>query len=155
MAFSGISDPPASVTILTEPFTTANSAAQDSDLSVVPIAGISYAVEATILVRSTSPAAAAPRVGVAWPSGCTDGVAEIVAADTAGSTVHASGNVAADFSVVTSSLPDSDSWPVTVRATFLAGEEASGSFRITLSSSDGTTEVSMRTGSWISSWAMG
>lgn len=60
MAFSGISDPPASVTILTEPFTTANSAAQDSDLSVVPIAGISYAVEATILVRSTSPAAAAP-----------------------------------------------------------------------------------------------
>ena len=44
---------------------------------------------------------------------------------------------------------------MTTYATFTAGEEPSGSFVITVASSDGVTEVSAGSGSWLSVMALG
>lgn len=136
--------------LLDAPFATASAMPQSTDLAVAAGTSLTYDLEGTLLVRSADFTAAGVVVGVAWPEGCVDGVAEIVTG--AGRT---EGNVGDDFAAPAVMLPDAGSWPVTVRATFTTDVYAEGSFAVTLASSDGVTEVSAGAGSWLRVWALG
>lgn len=142
-------NPSMSMKVLTEPVTADSDAPQSTDLAVIPAPLTTYVVEATLLLSSADPMVAGAVVGVVWPNGCTDGVATI----TVGGVVT-EGNVGANFAAQPGS-PGPGSWPATVRATFTTGEEPSGSFVITVASSDGVTEVAAAAGSWLSVMALG
>jgi len=138
------------VKVLTEPVTADSDVAQSTDLAVIPAPSTTYVIEATLLLASTDPGIAGAVVGVAWPNGCADGVATIEIGG-----VATEGNVGANFAAQPGSPPGPGSWPATVHATFTAGEEPSGSFVLTVASSDGVTEVSVGAGSWLSVMALG
>ena len=142
-------DPSMSMKVLTEPVTADSDAPQSTDLAVIPAPLTTYVVEATLLLSSADPMVAGAVVGVVWPNGCTDGVATI----TVGGVVT-EGNVGANLAGQPGA-PGPGSWPATVRATFTSGDEPSGSFVITVASSDGVTEVAAGAGSWLSVMALG
>lgn len=136
---------------LDETFASASSTPQNTDLYCAPAAGVTFAIEAMLMVSSADPDGAAPQIGVAWPDGCARGAAEIV--DANGD--RTAGNVGAPIQAATAALPDVGTWPMMVRATFVAGDDPSGSFAITLASSDGVTEVRVGAGSWLRVWPIG
>lgn len=143
-------NPSMSVKVLTEPVTADSDAPQSTDLAVIPAPLTTYVVEATLLLSSADPMVAGAVVGVVWPNGCTDGVATIRVAG-----VSTEGNIGANLAADPAVHPGFGSWPATVRATFVTGESPSGSFVVTVASSDGVTEVSVGAGSWLRVWALG
>ncbi len=140
--------PPVATVLLNESFTTTSPTPQATELVAPAGPSVTYVIEGAILVRSADPAVDV-HVGIAWPDGCLDGVAEIVT--DAGRTI---GNLGAPVAAV-ASLLDDGSWPVTVRATFVTGVYAEGALAVTLASADGATEVTAAAGSWLRVWALG
>lgn len=137
------------VKLLTEPVTADSDVPQSTDLAVIPAPSTTYVVEGTLLLSTTDPELAGAVVGLVWPNGCTDGVATIRVGG-----VTTEGNIGANLAGQPGA-PGPGSWPASVRATFTTGEEPSGSFVITIASSDGVTEVSAGAGSWLSVMALG
>lgn len=138
------------VKVLTEPLTADSDVAQSTDLAVIPTPSTTYVLEGMLLLSSADPELAGAVVGIVWPNGCLDGVATIEVGG-----VVTEGNIGANLAADPAVHPGPGSWPATVRATFVTGESPSGSFVVTVASSDGVTDVSVGAGSWLRVWALG
>lgn len=114
-----------------------------------PAANGLYVVEGLFLMR-TATATTGPRPGIAWPTGCTDGAAQITAPNSA--TAFASRIVGplTTQNAASTGLPDTtSSWAGTLWATFKAGPSVAGDFQITLASETSAVAVTMKANSWI------
>lgn len=149
MTIMTLQNPAATAVLLTDPLTTSSVTPQSTDLTVAAGSFTTYAVEGALLLSSADPEVAGAVVGIVWPNGCTDGVATIRVGG-----VTTEGNIGANLAGQPGA-PGPGSWPATVRATFTTGEEPSGSFVITIASSDGVTEVSAGAGAGLSVMALG
>jgi hypothetical protein len=87
-----------------------------------------------------------PRVGFAWSTGLTDGVAQITETQAAtGTPLFASGNPNAALLTAVGGLPNTtQSWPATVAATIAAGATPSGTTRVQLASETAGTNVTIK-----------
>ena len=121
--------------------TTSNTAQNVTGLAFTPTAHTTYEFEAILMIR-TATANTNPRVGLAWPTGGTDGVAQIIEGHLAtGTPLFAHNNINTSLLIAVGGLPNTtQSWPVVVRGTFRAGATPSGDVRIQLASeTNGTT----------------
>ena len=150
MSSINLQNPAVTAVLLTEPLTTSSATPQSTDLTAAAGSLMTYAVEGTLLLSSADPELAGAVVGIVWPNGCLDGVATIEVGG-----VVTEGNIGANLAADPAVHPGPGSWPATVRATFVTGESPSGSFVITLASSDDVTDVSIGAGSWLRVWALG
>lgn len=137
--------------VLTSDFTTSVASAQATALAFAPEADASYEIEGQFMVR-TATATVAPRPGIAWPTGMTDGVGALQASGGTGfaATTPRYGNVSGPVILATVDVANNTgSFPVMMKATLVAGGSPSDSFTITLESEIAATNVTMRAGSWI------
>ncbi len=132
-------------------FSTSSASAVDvTGLAFTPSANTKYEVECTLLLR-TATATVNPRLGFAWSSGLTDGVALITESQAAtGTPLFAFGNPNGALLVAVGGLPNTtQSWPATVTATVAAGASPSGTTRVQLASETAGTNVTVQaTGSF-------
>ena len=132
-------------------FTTTSATAVDvTGLGFAPAANTDYEFRAVLMVR-TNTATVNPRVGLAWPTGMTDGAAQIMESQAAtGTPLFASGNPNAALLVAVGGLPNTtQSWPVSVRGIVRAGATPSGNVRVQLASETAGTTVTMKAGSYL------
>jgi hypothetical protein len=149
------SDPWTYVRVTSDHSTTATAAGDvlvapgGAALGFTPAANSRYEVEGTLMIR-TATATVNPRVGLAWSTGLSDGVATIDTAQTATSQLTTRGNIAASLLAAVGGIPNTtQSWPVAVMATVIAGASPSGLTRIQLASETSGTAVRVMAGSWI------
>lgn len=144
------SDPWTYVKVAGSDVTTTSATAVDiTGLAFTPGASKSYEVEAMLLVR-TATATVGPRPGVAWPTGLTDGVADIQMTSAAGTNVLQNGNINAAILAPVGGVPNTtQSWPARIRATFIAGGSPSGTFKLQIASETAGTTVTVKIGSWL------
>lgn len=123
-------------------FTTTSATAVDvTGLSFTPAANTKYELFCFLGIR-TATTTVNPRVGLAWSTGLTDGIAGIAEAQTATTQFLAQGNISAALLIVVGGLPNTTgSWPVSVNASLLAGATPSGTTRIQLASETAGTTV--------------
>jgi len=123
-------------------FTTTSAAAVDaSGLAFAPAANTTYEFEGRLMIR-TATATVNPRVGLAWPTGLTDGVARIEEAQSVTAQLFAHGNINAPLLVAVGGLPNTtQSWPVLVRGMLRAGATPAGQLRVQLASETAGTTV--------------
>lgn len=135
---------------LTQDFTTTSNAAQDTGLAFTPAANTRYEFEATLMLR-TATATVNPRTGLAWPTGLTDGVAQITESQAAaGAPLGASGNPNAALLISVGGIPNTtQSWPATVKGMAIAGPTPSGNIRVQLASETNGTTVTIKAGSFL------
>jgi hypothetical protein len=127
-------------------FSTSSATAADvTGLAFTPSANTTYEFECTLLLR-TATATVNPRVGFAWSSGLTDGVARISESQAAtGTPLFAAGNPNAALLIAVGGLPNTtQSWPATVTATIAAGASPSGTTRVQLASETAGTNVTIQ-----------
>jgi hypothetical protein len=128
-------------------FTTSSASAVDvTGLSFTPSANTKYEFECKLALR-TATATVNPRVGFAWSTGLSDGVAWISESQAAtGAALQASGNPNAALLVAVGGLPNTtQSWPALIQATIVAGASPSGTTRVQLASETAATNVTIRT----------
>lgn len=136
---------------LTSSFSTSSATAVDvTGLSFTPAANTTYEFDAILMVR-TATTTVNPRVGLAWPTGATDGVAMIIESQAAtGTPLFAAGNPNAALLIAVGGLPNTtQSWPVKVFGMITMGSSPSGSVRIQLASETAGTNVTMQAGSYL------
>lgn len=146
----GGSDPWTYLTLASD-FTTMSATAVDvTGLGFAPAANTKYEFEATLMIR-TATATVNPRVGLAWPTGMTDGVAMIEEAQTAAAVpIVANGNIAAALLIAVGGIPNTtQSWPVRVQGMVRAGATPAGNVRIRLASETAGTTVRTVSGSFL------
>jgi hypothetical protein len=145
---AGGSDP-WTIVALANDFTTTSSTAQNVGLGFTPAANGRYMFEAVLGVR-TATATVNPRVGLAWPTGMTDGVAQIDESQTATARLMSNGNISAALLVAVGGIPNTtQSWPVTVWGWVKAGATPSGDVRIQLASETNGTTVRVTAHSYL------
>lgn len=136
---------------LASDFTTTSSTAVDvTGLGFAPAASGRYEFEGTLMLR-TATATVNARVGLAWPTGGTDGVAMISESQTAGGApLSANGNINASLLIAVGGLPNTtQSWPAWLDGMFLAGATPSGQVRVQLASETAGTTVRLVAGSFL------
>jgi len=135
---------------LTTDFTTTSATAVDvTGLAFTPAANQRYEFEAQLMIR-TATATVNPRAGLAWPTGMTDGVANIDEAQTASTILMARGNINAALLVAVGGLPNAtQSWPCSIWGMAIAGATPSGNIRLQLASETAGTTVRVVAGSWL------
>jgi len=123
-------------------FTTTSATAVDvTGLSFTPAANTKYEFKC-LLGIGTATTTVNPRVGLAWSTGLTDGFAMILESQSTTTNLIANGNIGAALLVAVGGLPNTtQSWPVLVDASFLAGATPSGTTRIQLASETSGTTV--------------
>jgi collagen type VII alpha len=131
-------------------FTTSLAAAQNVvGLSFVPAANTKYEFEAVLLTR-TATATVAPRPGLSWPTGLTDGVATIREPTSATTEVIATGNITAAILAAVGGLPTTTgSWPGTIIGMVIAGATPVGNVQVQLASETAGTVVTIKAGSFL------
>lgn len=136
--------------VLANDFTTSSATAVDAGIAFTPAANTRYEFEGRLMLR-TATTTVNPRVGLAWPTGMTDGVARIGESQAAtGAPLFASGNPNAALLVAVGGLPNTtQSWPATVAGIVLAGANPSGNVRIQLASETALTNVTIKAGSFL------
>ena len=146
---SGGSDPWTYVKLASD-FSTGSATAVDvTGLSFTPSANTTYEIEGCFLLR-TATTTVGPRPGVAWPTGCTDGVAYLQTTSAAGTVVMQNGNINAAVLGPVGGLPNTtQSWPAQMQVTMIVGASPSGNFQIRLATETASTNVTMKAGSWI------
>lgn len=146
---SGGTDP-WTYTKLASDFTTTSATAVDvTGLSFTPAANKSYEFEALLLCR-TATTTVGPRPGLAWPTGGTDGVADIAMPTSATAQVLVFGNINAALLAAVGGLPNTtQSYPSQIRGTFIAGASPSGTVKVQLASETAGTTVTAKAGSFI------
>lgn len=128
-------------------FTTSSATAVDvTGLSFTPSANTKYEFECKLALR-TATTTVNPRIGFAWSTGLTDGVAWLSESQAAtGAALQASGNPNAALLVAVGGLPNTtQSWPALVQATIVAGASPSGTTRVQIASETAGTNVTVRT----------
>jgi hypothetical protein len=135
---------------LVSTFTTSNTAAQDTNLLFTPAANKKYDIEGSLLVQAAA-ATTGPRPALTWPTGLTDGSAYIVGPTAGGADaleIFAQNGSTANLALL--GLPIADtSYLVKLQALIIAGASPSGSFRVTLASEVGASDVRIMAGSFI------
>lgn len=144
---SGGSDPWTYV-VLGSDFTTSSATAVDvTGLSFTPSASQRYEFEAILMVR-TATATVGPRPGVKWPTGMTDGVADIQCTSSASANVLQNGNVNASVLGPVGGLPNTtQSFPARIRGLLIAGGSPGSTLQIQLASETAGTNVIIKAGS--------
>lgn len=135
--------------ILGSDFVTSSATAVDvTGFNFTPAANLRYEFEAMLMLRAAT-ATVNPRVGLAWATGLTDGVARIAESQAAtGAPLFASGNPNASLLVAVGGLPNTtQSWPATIHGMILAGASPSGTVRIQLATETAATNVTIKAGS--------
>lgn len=133
---------PWTIVALSADFTTTSATAVDvTGLGFAPAANGRYMFEAVIGIR-TATATVNPRIGLAWPTGMTDGVAQIDESQSATARLMANGNIAAPLLIAVGGIPNTtQTWPVTIWGWVKAGASPSGSVRVQLASETAGTTV--------------
>lgn len=146
---SGGTDP-WTYTKLASDFTTTSATAVDvTGLSFTPAANKSYEFEALLLCR-TATTTVGPRPGLAWPTGGTDGVADIAMPTSATAQVLVFGNINAALLAAVGGLPNTtQSYPSRIRGIFIAGASPSGTVKVQIASETAGTTVTAKAGSFI------
>ena len=141
---------PWTVLSLSSDFTTTSATAVDvTGMGFTPSANTKYMFEAVLMLR-TATATVNPRVGWAWPTGMTDGVAQIDTSQTATTRLMANGNTGAALLGAVGGLPNTtQSWPSTVWGLAVAGSSPSGNLRLQLASETAGTTVTIKAGSYL------
>jgi hypothetical protein len=132
-------------------FTTTSATAVDvTGLAFTPTANLAYTFEALLMIR-TGTTTVNPRVGLAWPTGGTDGIAMIEEAQAVNTVpLTANGNINAALLIAVGGLPNTtQSWPVRIEGSFYAGATPAGSVRVQLASETVGTTVRVVAGSFI------
>lgn len=135
---------------LTSDFVTSSATAVDvTGLAFTPAANGRYEFEALLMLR-TATATVGPRTGLAWPTGGTDGVAELNVPTSGTAQVIVFGNIAAPLFAAVGGLPNTtSSYPSRVAGMFIAGASPSGDIRIQMASETAGTNVTVKAGSWL------
>lgn len=143
-------DPWVYVSVATQFSTNSATAVNITGLTFTPAANTKYEFEARLMLR-TATATVNPRVGVAWPTGMTDGVAEVVVSQAAtGTPLFAFGNSNAALLTAVGGLPNTtQSWPAHVKGFVQAGASPSGALTIQLASETNPTNVFVQAASWL------
>lgn len=141
---------PWTIVALAADFTTSSATAVDvTGLSFTPAANGRYMFEAVIGIR-TATATVNPRVGFAWATGMTDGIAQIDESQTATARLMANGNIGAALLVAVGGVPNTtQTWPVTIWGWVKAGGTPSGSIRIQLATETAGTVVRVTAHSYL------
>lgn len=130
-------------------FSTSVVAAVDTALAFTPAAGKTYAVQGLLLLR-TSNTAAGPRPGLAFPTGLTDQVAQLMVGDSATTAVIAHNTGAAAMLAAVTGLPNTTtSWFGRFEALLIAGATPAGAFRVQLGTETAGRAVTLKTGSYL------
>lgn len=140
---------PWTIVALAADFTTTSATAVDVGLAFTPAANGRYMFEAVLGIRSAT-ATVNPRVGLAWSTGMTDGVAQIDESQSATARLMANGNINAALLCAVGGVPNTtQSWPVTVWGWVKAGPTPSGNVRIQLASETNGTTVRVTAHSYL------
>lgn len=135
---------------LTDDFTTSSASAVDvTGLAFTPAPNLDYEFEGSFLLRTTA-VATGPRPGLAWPTGLTDGAANIWCPSSGTATLNAHGNMNASLLIAVGGLPTTTgSYLARIYGLLRAGATPSGSVRVQLASETAATNVTMKAGSFI------
>lgn len=130
--------------------TNLNTAQNVTGLAFAPQANTDYEFEARLYCRTVA-TATGPRPGLAWPSGLTDGIANIDAYQAAtGAPLGAAGNPNASVLIAAGGLPNAtQSWPTIISGTLRAGASPSGNVQVQLASETAGNNVTAKAGSWL------
>ena len=145
----GGSDPWTYVKLSSDFVTSSATAVDVTGLAFTPTADTQYEFEAVLLLR-TATATVGPRPGLAWPTGMTDGVADIYMPTSATAQVLVFGNNNAALLAAVGGLPNTtQSWPSKITGTVLAGATPSGTVKVQMASETAGTNVTVKAGSFI------
>lgn len=127
---------------LASDFTTSSATAVDvTGLAFTPAANLLYEFEACLMLR-TATATVQPRIGLAWATGLTDGVASAFLSQSATAQLTAFANINAALLMAVGGLANNtQSWPGGIRGIVKAGATPSGSVRVQLASETAGTIV--------------
>lgn len=129
--------------------TTSTTAVDVTGMAFTPAASTTYEFEAILLCRTAS-AAEAPRPGLAWPTGGTDGVVRISIPGTSNGMTFTSGNIAAAvLSAATAIADGTNSNLANVQGMFIAGASPSGTVKLQLAAETGGASVTIKAGSFL------
>lgn len=148
-SLSGGSDPWTYVKLGSDFTTTSGTAVDVTGLGFTPAANTQYEFEALLLLR-TSSASIGTQPGIAWPTGCDDGVATIQAPTSATAMNFASGNISATVQSSAGALGNTiGSWPARVFGAIDTGASPSGDVKIVVKTESAGTTATVKAGSWI------
>jgi hypothetical protein len=146
---AGGSDPWTIAALDADVTTTSATAVDVTGLAFTPAANGRYMFEAVIGIR-TATATVNPRIGLAWPTGMADGIAQIDESQTATARLMANGNIGAALLVAVGGIPNTtQTWPVTIWGWVKAGATPSGNIRIQLASETAGTTVRVTANSYL------
>lgn len=145
----GGSDPWTYIKLASDFTTTSGTAVDITGLAFTPSANTTYEFECLLLCR-TATTTVGPRPGLAWPTGGTDGVADIYMPTSGTAQVMAFGNTNAAVLAAVGGLPSNAlSYPARVAGLFRAGASPSGTVKIQLASETAGTTVTAKAGSFL------
>lgn len=135
---------------LSSDFVTSSATAVDiTGMAFTPAANTAYEFEALLLLR-TATATVGPRPGLAWPTGGTDGVADIYMPTSGTAQVMVFGNTGASLLTAVGGLPNTtSSYPARIGGLFIAGVSPSGTIRLQMASETAGTNVTVKAGSFL------
>jgi hypothetical protein len=150
------SDPWTYVKVTTEFSTTSNTAVdviRDGAAAVLgftPAANTDYEFEALLYTRTPTTATVGVRPGLAWPTGLTNGVAELENPTSATAVSRVLGNINAALLAAVGGLPNTtQSYPARIRGHVRAGASPSGLVRVQCASESAGTAVRIEVGSFL------
>jgi hypothetical protein len=119
-------------------------------LGFTPAASTDYEFEALLYTRTPTTATVGVRPGLAWPTGMTNGVAELENPTSATAVSRVFGNVNAALLAAVGGLPNTtQSYPARIRGAVRAGASPSGLVRVQCASETAATAVRVEVGSFL------
>lgn len=135
--------------VLAADFVTSSAAAVDTGLSIAPTLNSKIMFEARLLLR-TATNTVGPRPGLAWPTGMTDGSAQIMMPSSATANLISNGNINAAMLIAVGGVPNANqSYLATISGMMIAGGGPGGSLRVQLASETAGTNVTLKANSFI------
>ena len=146
---TGGSDPWTYIKLSSDFTTSSATAVAITGLFFTPVANIRYEFECVLLTR-TATTTVGPRPGVAWASGLSDGVGQILMPSSATANLTLNGNINASMLAAVGGLPNTTtSYPAFIKGVVLAGASPSGTIRVQLASETAGTIVTAKAGSFL------
>ena len=136
--------------VLASDFSTSGTTVVDvTGMAFTPQANKRYIIEGDLFGRAAATTTGV-QLGIAWPTGLTDSMAEIRALTSNSGRVIAAGNdISGAFVVLATGVGSTNgSWPLTFLATIIAGASPGGTFKLQLASEVNASAVTLRAGSW-------
>lgn len=129
--------------------TTSATAVAITGLAFAPAANKHYEVYAVLRTR-TATATVGPRPGITWPTGLSDGVAQIRQTSSATANLVTNGNISAAILTAVGGVPNTTgSWPALVEISITAGAAPSGNVQLTMATETAGTAVTVKAGSYL------